>query len=284
MQVDCYGRSQTINQNQNEALEALTTSEKLLAEKYKRVVTGGKLTRPVTILFPEILQSYVTALLEIRPKFVPESNKYLFAYPGIADNWLKADVIMRKLAKQSNVENPELLTSNRLRKQIATVMQLLNLSPEENRNLCTFMNHTEKTHKEFYELPQDIFQTAKISKLLILMDQGKAGEFKGKSLNEIQIDRNTDEVIEDLNEEDGDVLNTIQNISENSVGTVEDKIEEPLEKMNSNNEPAQEEVNRKGKTESRGENLKISRKIRLKEYFRNEFVGTRTKKNSPRSF
>jgi hypothetical protein len=40
----------------------------------------------------------------------------------------------------------------------------------------------------FYRLPEDVYQTAKISKLLILMDKGVGHKFKGKSLNEIDID------------------------------------------------------------------------------------------------
>jgi hypothetical protein len=40
----------------------------------------------------------------------------------------------------------------------------------------------------FYRLPEDVYQTAKISKLLILMDKGVGHKFKGESLNEIDID------------------------------------------------------------------------------------------------
>jgi hypothetical protein len=40
----------------------------------------------------------------------------------------------------------------------------------------------------FYRLPEDVYQTAKILKLLILMDKGVGHKFKGKSLNEIDID------------------------------------------------------------------------------------------------
>lgn len=38
-----------------------------------------------------------------------------------------------------------------------------------------------------YRLPQDLYQTAKISKLLILIDKGSGDKYKGKSLNEIDI-------------------------------------------------------------------------------------------------
>ncbi|CAH1379249.1 unnamed protein product [Tenebrio molitor] len=140
--------------NQEECMNALTESEKVLTKHYKRVVTGGK--------------------------GIPDSNGYLFAYPDTA-HWARGDVALRKFAKQANLEYPNEITSNKLRKQIATVMQILSLNKEESEQFARFMGHTEKTHNEFYKLPEDVYQTAKISKLLILMDKGVGHKFKGKS-------------------------------------------------------------------------------------------------------
>ncbi|KYB25128.1 hypothetical protein TcasGA2_TC031343 [Tribolium castaneum] len=55
--------------------------------------------------------------------------------------------------------------------------------------VATFMGHTKKTHAEFYRLPQDIYQTAKVAKILLLLEKGKGEQFKGKSLNEIELER-----------------------------------------------------------------------------------------------
>ncbi|XP_031358606.1 uncharacterized protein LOC116182225 [Photinus pyralis] len=44
------------------------------------------------------------------------------------------------------------------------------------------------THRNSYRLPNDVYQTAKMSKLLLLMEKGEAGQFKGKSLDEIEVD------------------------------------------------------------------------------------------------
>lgn len=56
--------------------------------------------------------------------------------------------------------------------------------------LATFMGHTNDVYKKSYRLPDDVYQTAKISKLLILMEDGKADAFRGKSLDEIELDLN----------------------------------------------------------------------------------------------
>ncbi|KAK9707608.1 hypothetical protein QE152_g27741 [Popillia japonica] len=51
-------------------------------------------------------------------------------------------------------------------------MQILNLTKDEAKQFANFMGHTQKTHDEFYELPVDLYQTAKVSKLLLMMEQG----------------------------------------------------------------------------------------------------------------
>ncbi|KAH0998598.1 hypothetical protein HUJ04_005429 [Dendroctonus ponderosae] len=52
---------------------------------------------------------------------------------------------------------------------------------------ATFMGHTKETHRSYYRLPQDVYQTAKVSKLLMAINNGNAGKFKGKSLDEITL-------------------------------------------------------------------------------------------------
>lgn len=38
-----------------------------------------------------------------------------------------------------------------------------------------------------YRLPMDLYQTAKVSKVLMLLNKGKGSEFKGKSLKELDV-------------------------------------------------------------------------------------------------
>ncbi|XP_045488680.1 uncharacterized protein LOC123690070 isoform X2 [Pieris rapae] len=70
------------------------------------------------------------------------------------------------------------------------------MSENDMEQLATFMGHTNEVHKKSYRLPDDVYQTAKISKLLILMEDGKADAYKGKSLEEIDLDLN-EELIEE---------------------------------------------------------------------------------------
>nr|CAI5821084.1 unnamed protein product [Callosobruchus analis] len=96
----------------------------------------------------------------------------------------------KMLTNRITLDNPGAISSNKLRKQIATIMQILNLSRDETKQFSDFMGHTQKTHEEFYELPVDIYQTAKVSKILLMMEKGTLpAAYKGKSLSELQVDK-----------------------------------------------------------------------------------------------
>lgn len=138
--------------NQEECESALSETEKVLTKHYKRLVTGGKGCKPTAILLPRQLQEYINFFIDIRISYglVPNQNSYLFGCPGTT-KWTRGDVIIRNFAKKAGLQYPNLISSNRLRKQIATVMQILNLSNEELEQFAHFMGHTEKTHNEFYK-------------------------------------------------------------------------------------------------------------------------------------
>jgi hypothetical protein len=62
--------------------------------------------------------------------------------------------------------------------------------------------------KCFCRLPVDIYQTGKVSKILLMMEKGGApAEYKGKTLSKIQFDSNLEFAVE--NNDDGKLLLTI---------------------------------------------------------------------------
>ncbi|KAF5293977.1 hypothetical protein FQR65_LT20025 [Abscondita terminalis] len=130
---------------------ALTDGEKMLTQKYRRVINGGKGSRAVVILVPELIQNFIATLLEHRHKYIATDNEYVFALPRSNIKWGQGDVAIRTLAKKIKLKEPQSFSSNKLRKHIATIMQLLNLSQNEVKQFSNFMGHTLKTHEEFYE-------------------------------------------------------------------------------------------------------------------------------------
>lgn len=131
---------------------ALTPLEKILVDKFKRVIAGGKGTKPVPFLFSKKMQRFVKFLLEIRQTFhlVPEENPYVFAVLEKEDKHMNGYDIMRKFAMKCGAEQPQLLTPTRIRKHMATTLQVMHLEEDEMEQVATFMGHTKKTHSEFY--------------------------------------------------------------------------------------------------------------------------------------
>ncbi|GBP54644.1 hypothetical protein EVAR_35906_1 [Eumeta japonica] len=79
------------------------------------------------------------------------------------------------------------LVKDTLRKHLATLTQLFSMTESDLEQLANFMGHTSDVHRKSYRLPDDVYQTAKISKILMLMEDGNADAYKGKGLNENDI-------------------------------------------------------------------------------------------------
>ena len=62
--------------------------------------------------------------------------------------------------------------------------QLLSLREYEMDQLASFLCHDIRIHKEYYRLA-DATKVAKLSKLLILMENGGAGMFPEKDLDDL---------------------------------------------------------------------------------------------------
>lgn len=151
IKLDSYKQSAT-NNNQEECVNVLSESEKLLSTHFKRILTIGKGSKSIPVLFPKNVQSHIETLLFARNKnqLIPEENPFLFAQIGSNDKWVNGSTVLRKYAERCGAVNPKTLTSSRLRKQIATVLQVLNLNETEKEQVASFMGHTRKTHEEFY--------------------------------------------------------------------------------------------------------------------------------------
>jgi hypothetical protein len=89
---------------------------------------------------------------------------------------------------EPKLKNPEVITSTSLQKYIATTSQVLPLKEHEIGWLAKHLGYDIRTHREYYRLHDSTIELAKVSKLLLAMDNGKAASLKGKTLDEINID------------------------------------------------------------------------------------------------
>ncbi|XP_012549781.2 uncharacterized protein LOC105842288 [Bombyx mori] len=194
--LDTYISAEDTQSKYEEFDRAITVTEKVLINSLKRVVIRGKRGRGVPVLFTPDVQEDLKILINARDKYIEKGNPFLFANPG-CNTSIYGYKVIDKHALLCKAKNPKAISSTRLRKHLATLTQLFNMTENDLEQLANFMGHTSAVHKQSYRLPDDIYQTAKISKLLMLMEDGKADAYKGKSLDEINL--NLDEELEGEN-------------------------------------------------------------------------------------
>lgn len=211
LKISAYEQTDS-SQNYEEFCDAISPTEKILLKSFKRVVIQGKRNRGVPVLFSPDIQNDIECLLEYRKDVVPSTNPYLFCQLK-NDSHIYGYKVLQKHAKGSGCKNPQALTSTRLRKHLATLSQIFNMTDNDLEQLATFMGHTTGVHRKSYRLPDDIYQTAKISKLLLLMEQGSSARYKGKSLDEIEIDLN--EALEEHDDTPGSDIYEEEEVIEN---------------------------------------------------------------------
>lgn len=123
---------------------------------------------------------------------VCDDNPYMFAIPNTVDAYTIGPATVHKYAKLSGAQMIDLLTSTNLRKHVATMSQLLNLSHNDMEQLATYMGHSLDIYKEYYRLPENTLQVAKVRKLLLLIERGKVNCIDSSTLEKIKLDEPID--------------------------------------------------------------------------------------------
>nr|XP_055030542.1 uncharacterized protein LOC129419425 isoform X2 [Misgurnus anguillicaudatus] len=168
----------------------LSEFERKLCKHFTRVEIRGKRGRKVPVLLKPSLISAMELLVETREACgVPNENPFMFARSGAMSAYRGGECIS-KAARECGIKNPEALSSTRLRKHIATMSKILNLDENEADQLADFLGHDIRIHRQYYRLPEGTLQLAKMSKVLMAMEKGTLSSFKGKRLDDIEIDPN----------------------------------------------------------------------------------------------
>ncbi|KAK3913908.1 Anion exchange protein 4 [Frankliniella fusca] len=118
-------------------------------------------------------------------------------------------MVLRKFAKECGPSEPHLLTGTKLRKLVATAIQLLNLRENELAPFATFMGHDIRIHTEFYRLSSDTMKLAEVSKILLNLENGSINRMRGLIIDEVEdgVEDIDDDVVDDPKlQEDRDQL------------------------------------------------------------------------------
>lgn len=128
-------------------------------------------------------------LVKLRNDYKLRENPYIFGllYSRNADEptYIRCTDVLRRFSEECGASQPKTLRSTKLRKQIATQCQILNLKENELDVFASLMGHSKEEHESFYRLPTDVLQVAKVTKLKLAMDQGIMKSLEGRSLGDI---------------------------------------------------------------------------------------------------
>ncbi|XP_052001011.1 uncharacterized protein LOC127656636 [Xyrauchen texanus] len=193
----------------------LSEFERKLCLHFTRVEIRGKRGRKVPVLLKPSMVSAMELLVETREVCeVPAENPFLFARSGAMSAYRGGECIYRA-AQECGIKNPEALSSTKLRKHIATMSKILNLDENEADQLADFLGHDIRIHRQYYRLPEGTLQLAKMSKVLLAMEKGTLSDFKGKTLDEIEIDPNEqfEPLVNDMSSDEEDCSDPSQSAS-----------------------------------------------------------------------
>ena len=164
----------------------LSDLEKNFINTFSRVEITRKKGRTVPILLTGIMKKALDRLLVCRSNFNLTRNPHMFCTAN-DDSYIRGSDVLRNFSELCGAKRPEAIRSTKLRKHVATMTQLLNMKDNDLDILANFMGHDIRVHREYYLLPDEVIQVAKVSKFLIALEQGQLPQYAGKSLDKIPI-------------------------------------------------------------------------------------------------
>lgn len=206
----------------------LCPSEQQLASRLELMKIRGKRDRTVPVILTKDQTDALTLLSDEdnrKRAGVQEKNSFVFPRGRLSLNNLRGYDAVESMVREADLTEPKTFKSTGLRKYVATVSQVLDMSDNELDWLASHLGHDIRVHRDFYRLQSEQVELAKISKLIFAVDSGKAHKFHGKKLDNIQVEDLDDIVLEDLDKDNGDDSNNSQSDSENDQDTMDDAFE-----------------------------------------------------------
>lgn len=185
LRLNNWLKAKDIDENSDQ-FRSLSTTEQSFASSFKRLSVKSKLRRPAALLVAKKDLECFNLIISLRDMAkISKDNVYLFA---TYDRYIEGTSVMSEFAKKCGAQNWKLLTGTRLRKQLAASLRHLNLTDEDFRLVAEAMGHTEKTHITHYRAHDAALHAGRVSKLLMAMDDGTIDTYKGKSLEEMNVE------------------------------------------------------------------------------------------------
>ena len=163
-------------------------------KKFTIIEVTGKKGRLVPILLTARMKSAFDCMVGLRKKMgLSQGNAYAFSTQK-GRFYLRGWDVLTELSGKYQLENPEAIKSTNLRKHVATMSQIMNLADNELDIVAKVMGYCTRVHREYYRLPDNVVQVAKLCKFLITLESGSIRNYHGKRLDDITMRNTTLEV------------------------------------------------------------------------------------------
>lgn len=171
-----------------ELKQSLSPLENKLASVLSVVKIVGKRGRIVPIILTKEMKESLDLIIVKRVQYgIRNENPYVFAIANTTCSYMRGHDSLKKWCIEAGLESPDLVTSTKLRKYVATVCQIFNLTENESDWLARHLGHDIRVHRQFYRLQENAVELTKVSRLLLTIDQGEAHQFVGKELKDIAL-------------------------------------------------------------------------------------------------
>uniref|UniRef100_A0A3P8TAJ8 SET domain-containing protein n=1 Tax=Amphiprion percula TaxID=161767 RepID=A0A3P8TAJ8_AMPPE len=163
---------------------------RVLSKHFIKINIMSQTGENVAVLLTSQLVNALTLLLSKRHACnVHEDNPFLFAKPDCSSSsHYHGGSCIKAIVSLCSAKNPEHLRSVHLYKHTARIFQILNLENDELDHLGKLLDHDIRAERDYYRLPEAAVELAKIAKLILAMEKGSLENFKGNSLEEIEIE------------------------------------------------------------------------------------------------
>ncbi|XP_068739208.1 uncharacterized protein [Montipora capricornis] len=231
--------------NNPEIMSTLSEFEKELSKRLDMVEIIGKRGKKVPVILTAEMTRSIDLLIKTREAVaIPEKNPFVFARPNRQSlQCMRAWDCLRNISMQCQppLLNPANITSTKLRKYIATISQVLSMEEKEVDWPARHLGHDIRVHRDFYRLHESTIEIAKVSKLLLTVDQGETRKFAGKTLQEINLnDIAEPDLSDDTDYEDED---DVESSTETAEGTTSARSKETKSGKMCAKDPAERSVN-----------------------------------------
>jgi hypothetical protein len=148
--------------------------EQHLFGKFKLAYQRGKGARKmVPILIPTDCIRALKILVEKRESCgILKENPYLFGSIRSRDGHALGWQCVNSACINANVQNPNLLTSTKMRHRASTYFALLDLPESARKAFYSHMGHSQKTNEMIYQCPPSVMEIAKVGRYLHDLDSG----------------------------------------------------------------------------------------------------------------